>query len=388
MKITRIVEKTVSIASPIRNAFIDFSKMTISLLAIETDVIRDGRPVVGYGFNSNGRYAQGGIIRERLVPRIMEVAAADLLDQGGENFDPRRIYQVMMSNEKPGGHGERSVAVGTVDMAVWDLVAKIEGKPLYQLLAERYRQGISNKTVHVYAAGGYYYPGKAISGLQEEFQRYLDLGFDACKMKVGGASTADDMARIEAAIQVVGAAQRVAVDVNGRFDLPQALDFLRHIEPLGLMWYEEAVDPLDFLANAAVAEASDTPIATGENIFSLVDARNLARHGGLHPGRDLLQIDPVLSYGLCEYLDILDMLQRHGWQANRCIPHGGHLFGVHVAAGLGLYGMEAYPEVFAPYGHFAEGMVLEGGQVTLPDAPGIGYERVPTLYPELRDLPG
>lgn len=388
MKITRIVEKTVSIASPIRNAFIDFSKMTISLLAIETDVIRDGRPVIGYGFNSNGRYAQGGIIRDRLVPRIMEADPHDLLDAAGENFDPHRIYQVMMSNEKPGGHGERSVAVGTIDMAVWDVVAKVEGLPLYRLLADRYRKGICNESVHVYAAGGYYYPGKAISGLQDEFKRYLDMGFDACKMKVGGDSTAEDMARIEGAIEVVGSADRVAVDVNGRFDLPQALEFLGHIEPLGLMWYEEAVDPLDFLANAAVAEASQTPIATGENIFSLPDARNLARYGGLHPGRDLVQIDPVLSYGLVEYLDILAMFQRHGWQAQRCIPHGGHLFGVHVAAGLGLYGMEAYPEVFAPYGHFAEGMVLEGGQVTLPDAPGIGYESVPTLYPGLRDLTG
>src|SRR5687767_4737719 len=138
MKIVEIREKTVPISSPIRNAYIDFSKMTLSLVAVVTDVIRDGRPVVGYGFNSNGRYGQGGLIRERFLPRLLEAEPASLLDETGDNLDPHKIWARMMINEKPGGHGERSVAVGTIDMAVWDAVAKIAGKPLYQLLAERY----------------------------------------------------------------------------------------------------------------------------------------------------------------------------------------------------------------------------------------------------------
>ena len=156
MRIVDIREVTRPISSPIRNAYIDFSKMTLSLVAVVTDVIRDGKPVVGYGFNSNGRYGQGSLIRKRFRPRILEAAPDSLLDESGNNLDPHKVWACMMSNEKPGGHGERSVAVGTVDMAIWDAVAKIEGKPLYQLLAERYGNGTPKREVFVYAAGGYY----------------------------------------------------------------------------------------------------------------------------------------------------------------------------------------------------------------------------------------
>src|SRR3954464_9639805 len=149
MRIIDIRERTAPIASPIANAFIDFSKMTLSLVAVVTDVVRDGKPVIGYGFNSNGRYGQGGLIRERFLPRLREAEPASLLDETGENLDPHKIWARMMINEKPGGHGERSVAVGTIDMAVWDPTAKIAGKPLYQLLAERYGNGTPNPRVFV-----------------------------------------------------------------------------------------------------------------------------------------------------------------------------------------------------------------------------------------------
>ncbi|MBA4007068.1 MAG: mandelate racemase, partial [Delftia sp.] len=173
MKIVNILESTRPIKSDIRNAYIDFSKMTLSLVAVVTDVIRDGRPVIGYGFNSNGRYGQGALMRERFIPRVLEAEPASLLDDSGDNLDPHRIWARMMINEKPGGHGERSVAVGTIDMAVWDATAKIAGKPLYQLLAERYGSGTPNPRVFVYAAGGYYYPGKGLDGLRREMESYL-----------------------------------------------------------------------------------------------------------------------------------------------------------------------------------------------------------------------
>src|SRR6266568_6334423 len=115
MRITDIREITQPIASPIRNAYIDFTKMTTSLVAVVTDVVRDGRRVVGYGFNSNGRYGQGGLIRERFAPRLLGTEPQSLVDPTGENLDPDRAWAAMMQNEKPGGHGERSVAVGTLD---------------------------------------------------------------------------------------------------------------------------------------------------------------------------------------------------------------------------------------------------------------------------------
>src|SRR5438132_10473376 len=174
VRIVDIREITQPISSPIRNAYIDFSKMTTSLVAVVTDAKRDGKRVVGYGFNSNGRYGQGGLIRERFAPRLREADPASLLDGSGENLDPDRVWAAMMANEKPGGHGERSVAVGTLDMAVWDAIAKIAGKPLFRLLAERHGDGRVDETVFVYAAGGYYYPGKDHAQLQDEMKKYLD----------------------------------------------------------------------------------------------------------------------------------------------------------------------------------------------------------------------
>ena len=189
MRIVDICEVTKPISSPIRNAYIDFSKMTASLVAVVTDVVRDGHRVVGYGFNSNGRYGQGGLIRERFRGRVLEAEPASLLNDEGTNLDAHRIWAALMQNEKPGGHGERSVAVGTIDMAVWDAIAKIESKPLFRLLAER--KGVeANPRVFVYAAGGYYYPGKDDSALRKEMRGYLDRGFNLVKMKIGGATLA------------------------------------------------------------------------------------------------------------------------------------------------------------------------------------------------------
>src|SRR5215469_17953417 len=241
MKITAIRDITVPIRSEIRNAWISFSEMTASAVAIHTDEVREGKPVVGYGFNSNGRYAQSGILRERMIPRLLNAAPESLLDEKTGNLDPTRAWQVMMTNEKPGGHGDRSVAVGILDMALWDLTAKLEGKPLYRLLAERYRKGetggtsstsphsksaIGNdETVYVYAAGGYYYPGKGVPALQDEIRSYLDAGYMTVKIKIGGASLAEDLQRIEAVLGVLGPGQDLAVDANGRLDLEFAIEY-------------------------------------------------------------------------------------------------------------------------------------------------------------------
>ena len=201
MKIVEIREKTIPISSPIRNAYIDFSKMTLSLVAVVTDVIRDGKPVVGYGFNSNGRYGQGKLMRERFIPRILEATPGSLVDDSGNNLDPHKIWNAMFTNEKPGGHGERSVAIGTIDMAVWDAVAKIEGKPLFQLLADRYGDGKPNRKIFVYAAGGYYYPGQDHRKLKDEMRSYIDRGYTVVKKKIGGASLDEDLRRIDSIME-------------------------------------------------------------------------------------------------------------------------------------------------------------------------------------------
>src|SRR5260370_27411062 len=199
--------------------------MTASVVAIHTDVTRDGKPVVGFGFNSNGRYAVQGLLRERFIPRLAEADPAALLDDEGL-IDTARAWAAMMANEKPGGHGERSVAVGVLDMALWDLRAKAEGVPLWRLLADRYRSGEADPHAWVYAAGGYYYPGKDIAALQDEIRHYRDLGYACVKIKIGGVPLAEDLRRIEAALAVVGpgdnGGDNLAVDPNRRLSLDEA----------------------------------------------------------------------------------------------------------------------------------------------------------------------
>ncbi len=388
MKITAVHERAVPIRSEIKNAYIDFTKMDASVVAVVTDQVRDGRPVVGYGFNSNGRYAPSSLLRERFVPRLLEADPKTLLDETGGNLDPAKVWDVLMTNEKPGGHGERSVAVGVLDMAVWDVVAKIEGVPLWRLLADRHRGGQADATVWVYAAGGYYQPGKDVRALVAEMQGYLDLGYRHVKLKIGGASLAEDMVRIEAVVKLMGDASRVLVDANGRFDLETALAYARTLEPLGLGWYEEAGDPLDYDLQAELGRAYAPPLATGENLFSMPDARNLIRYGGMRPERDWLQFDCALSYGLVEYLRILDMLGAHGWSTRRVVPHGGHQMSLNIAAGLHLGGNESYPGVFQPFGGFADHLRVEDGYVALPESPGVGFETKAELYRVMRDVAG
>ena len=385
MRITAIRDMVAPISSQIANAYIDFSKMTASVVAIHTDLVRDGKPVVGFGFNSNGRYAVQGLLRERFIPRVLDADPASLLDEDGL-VDPAKAWAVMMRNEKPGGHGERSVAVGVLDMALWDLRAKAEGLPLWMLLADRYRNGEADPHAWAYAAGGYYYPGKGIEALQDELRHYCDLGYACCKIKIGGASLCEDLKRIEAALAVVGDGASLAVDANGRFAWDEAAAYADALAPYGLRWYEEPLDPLDYSAHAMLAERYPPPLATGENLFSVHDARNLIRHGGLRPDRDVLQFDPALSYGLVEYLRTLEMLKAHGWSPRRCVPHGGHQFALNIAVGLGLGGNESYPDVFAPFGGFADNCPVENGLVRLPDISGVGFEAKSALYSVMRPL--
>ena len=386
MRIVDIREKTYPISSPIRNAYIDFSKMTLSLVAVVTDAVREGRRVVGYGFNSNGRYGQGALMRERFIPRLLEAPPEELVTGDGANIDPHRAWDRMFANEKPGGHGERSVAIGTIDMALWDASAKIAGKPLFRLLAERHGDGRANPRVFVYAAGGYYYPGKDDSQLKAEMRGYLERGYTVVKMKVGGAPLAQDRRRIEAVLSILPRGARLAVDANGRFDLRTAIEYARALSEYDLFWYEEPGDPLDFALQAELARHYAKPMATGENLFSMQDARNLVRYGGMRPDRDWLQFDCALSYGLVEYLRTLAMLRENGWPPSRCIPHGGHQMSLNIAAGLGLGGNESYPDLFQPFGGFPDGVAVEDGHVTMPELPGIGFEGKSDLHKVMREL--
>src|ERR1700738_2409829 len=173
MRIVEIRECAIPLKSSLRNSSFDFSEMTTSVVAVITDVVREGKPVAGFAFNSTGRYACGAAMRARFIPRILAANPQSLLDDTGENFDPSKILAVMMQREKSGGHSERSIAIGTIEVAIWDAVAKIADKPLHRLLAERYNGGRLVSKVFCYVGGGWYFPGQTVRDLQDEMRRHL-----------------------------------------------------------------------------------------------------------------------------------------------------------------------------------------------------------------------
>jgi L-alanine-DL-glutamate epimerase-like enolase superfamily enzyme len=387
MRIVDIRECAIPIRANISNSSFDFSEMTTSVVAVLTDVMREGKPVVGFAFNSTGRYACGAQMRARFIPRILAAEPQSLLDENGENFDPAKVLAVMMRREKSGGHSERSIAIGTIEVAVWDAVAKIAEKPLHRLLAERYNGGKAAAKMFCYVGGGWYFPGQTVRDLQDEMRRHLDAGYTMVKMKVGGAPLTEDVRRVEAVKQVLGNAGELAVDANSKFTREEALAYAKALAPFELRWFEEPCDPLDFALLAEIAEVYDPPLATGENLFSTQDVENLVRFGGLRPQRnDVIQIDPPQAYGIVQYGRTVAMLERHGWPRSSLFPHGGNQMSLAIAGGFGLGGAESYPGVFGVFGGFADDAKVADGYLPLSDRPGIGFEGQGALYRVMREL--
>ncbi len=368
------------------NAVVSFSDHTVSLVALVSDQIRNGQYVMGFGFNSIGRYGQSGILRERMIPRILSADSESLLNENGHQFDAAAIAQTAMQNEKPGGHGDRASALGALELAVWDLNAKLADEPAYVTIAKAFGRNPEFHATPVYAAGGYYYPDDSIAGLRNELEGYRKMGFDGLKMKVGGASLDEDLGRIEVGLEVAGDGKLLAVDANGRFEKKAAFAFADAIAPLDLRWLEEPGDPLDYQLNRELTEAYSGAIATGENLFSRADAHNLIRFGGMRQGKDIFQMDAGLSYGLTEYAGMIATLEAEGFHRTQCYPHGGHLINLHIAVGLELGGCEAYPGVFQPFGGYPAACKIEQGLVWPTDAPGFGLEQKDELREELQLL--
>ena len=379
MRIVDIRETAVPLRSDLTNSSFDFTEMTTSIVAVVTDVVRGGRPVAGFAFNSTGRYACGAQMRDRFIPRILSAEPDSLLDERSDNIDPARVVAAMVRREKIGGDAERSIGIGTIEVAVWDAVAKIADVPLHRMLADRY-------SGFCYVGGGWYRPGQTIGDLQDEMRRHLDAGYTMVKMKVGGLPLVEDCRRIEAVLHMLSGKASLAVDANGKFERAEALAYAKALRPFGLTWFEEPCHPLDYALYAEIAAAYNAPLATGENLYSTQDVENLVRFGGLRAERDFIQVDPPQAYGIAQYAKTVAMLEGRGWARASLFPHGGNQMSLAIAAGFGLGGAESYPGVFGAFGGFADDAAVENGFLPLSDRPGIGFEGQAALYAPMRRL--
>lgn len=372
MRIVDIREKSVDI-SRYRDHRVPSGRLTTSIVALVTDVVRNGKPVVGYGFSSIGRFAQSGLIRERFAPRLL--AAGDV--------DPRSAWVEMMKGEKAGGHGERCVAVGTLDMALWDAAAKIADLPLHAFLTKTFGARHTVPDLAAYASGGYLYPDDDLARLGDEMRAFADQGYRRAKIKIGAATLSVDVNRIEATCKVF---DRLAVDAMNSYDTETGLEAAKALRDFGLMWFEDICDPHDFETQSAVAAVYDHSIAAGEALFSAPEARLLARHGGLRRDKDILLFDPAHCYGVTGYLQIVEAMEQLGWTRTAFWPHGGHPYSLHLASAFGLGGVELNPSSFAPFGGLTDGAVVSDGRVRPPDLPGIGFEGQSAAYRLFRTL--
>jgi D(-)-tartrate dehydratase len=379
MRVVAVQEQTIQIGAPMRTASIGFDAMTASALAVHTDVTKNGKPLVGLAFDSIGRYGHGALLRERFIPRLL-AADPETYADGNGGIDPQRAWHVVMTNEKSGGHGDRCGAVGLIDAALWDLAAKIADVPLWHLLRPVSAAApAGGAKVSVYASGGHYRPSNDVAGVCDDIRRAIGQGHRRFKIKIGGAALKDDMRRVEAVLAVLEPGMSLAVDANGAFDRATAAEYLGKLAPYALAWIEEPVAPLDYALLCDVAGMSSLPIATGENLFSCDDARNLLRHGGLRPDRDVLQFDISLSYGIVEYQRILAVLDEHGWRRERCAPHAGHLLAMNAVAGLGLGLAEVAMDTTTLFGQITARVPVSDGEAKLFDLPGAGFEGTPVF---------
>lgn len=377
MRIRRIREKTVSLTDPASPAPDSSREMTASAVAVDVET-PSGR-VTGYGFSSIGRYAQAGLISERFAPRLL---AAEQLGGHGSAFDPAHAWAVMMARERPGGDGDRSAAVGVLDMAIWDAAAKMAGLPLWKFLADRYNGGRHLERVPLIASGGLYYPGSDLHALVDEVKGYLDLGYTRVKIKCGEGGHDVGRARIEAALGPLGQdGGRLAIDLGCLCSTSaETQEMADAYAPYALAWIEEPGHPHDFELLAALTDYYEGAIGTGENILSMSETYNLLSYGGLRAGKDLIQVDPVSAGGLVAYERIVRLAEAGDWSRAQIYPHAGHLLAFHAVAGLGLGAHEVPARPDFILGGLPQSVAVENGFASLPDTPGLGFEDVPRLW--------
>jgi L-alanine-DL-glutamate epimerase-like enolase superfamily enzyme len=259
-------------------------------------------------------------------------------------------------------------AIAGIDIALWDLKCKQCGLSVSKLL------GASRSTVECYASGGYYGPAgeAAIEELAAEMQGYVQLGFPAVKMKVGGLSIDEDVRRVAAVREAIGSGIRLMLDANLAYDVPAAIAAARAFEPFDIAWFEEPVHWYDSVWGLAqVAAATAIPIASGESELHRWGCRDLILHGGIR----VMQFDATRAGGVTEWLRVAAYAASHG--VVMAPHHDPQVHGHLIAAVPNGHVQEVFPNpVRDPlWAELFDGKPeIIDGILHVPDRPGFGFE--------------
>jgi L-alanine-DL-glutamate epimerase-like enolase superfamily enzyme len=333
---------------PISNGKHTYTHAGLGVVRVSTD---EGITGLGIGATSGVAGATIDTLKELLI--------------GQNPLDHERLWHAMWVPKLIGRRGLTTRAISTIDIALWDLKARVAGMPLFRLL------GGYAERVPTYIAGGYYEEGKGLPELAREMVENVELGARAVKMKVGAVSIAEDVERVRAVRAAVGPDIKVMVDANCAYRAYQAIQLAKRIEEYDIFWFEEPVGPDDYEGHARLAAQTSIPIATGENEYTRYGFRDLIAHGAAA----ILNADAQVMGGVTEFMKVVALAQAHDLDI---APHGDQNVHVHLVAAIanGLI-VEYYRDSVDPMWRqmFRDTLLLNAdGTLSPPDRPGFGVE--------------
>lgn len=325
--------------------------------------------VVGWGECYGPSQVARAYIESQYGPRII----------GRDAFDVEVIWEDLYNRIKDyGSKGMAISALSGIDIALWDIIGKVCGKPIHKLIGGAYRTEVQS-----YATGLYFIDmDRLIEEAVEEAQEYVAQGFTAIKMKIGLGSPKLDIERVRAVREAIGGDVRLMVDANHCFTVPAAIKLGRELEKLDVEWFEEPISPEDLDGYVEVTRALDMAVAGGENEFTRWGFRDIVTRKAM----DIVQPDVCAAGGISECRKIATLAAAHGVE---CVPHA---WGSAIGLAATLHFLAALPDQppsFRPMPPLLEFEQCENpfrdlltvdpivqvrGVVQIPTAPGLGIE--------------
>jgi len=333
---------------PISNGLHTYTHSGLGLVKIHTD---EGTLGVGV-------CAMNGIVKatvEHLKPELL----------GEDPIDVERLWHKMWVPKLIGRRGLTTRAIAGIDIALWDLRAKVAGMPLYKMLG-----GYRNR-MPTYVAGGYYEEGKGLKELQREMLDSVEMGAKAVKMKIGAVPIREDVERVKAVREAIGPDISLLVDANCAYRAYEAVQIAKRMEEYDIYWFEEPVAPDDYEGHKRLAAMTTIPIATGENEYTRYGFRDLIATGAV----PILNADAKVLGGVTEFMKVAAYAQAHDL---RIAPHGSQDIHIHLVTAIsnGLL-LEYYRDSTDPM----HGKILketlslnDDGTVSPTESPGIGVD--------------